>query len=738
MVIAESMSQGEGAWLVQSTKTIKRSGFYMQQAVEEANMDEALRHSAVMLGELRTNSLGPLTYFELYMTALNMLNILERYFMDYIESSDDGETAARGLYQRVQHAGNVIPRLYLLCTVGACAVKSCAEPVKVMRDMEDMCKGVQHPIRGLFLRAYLLHCVKSILPDDESSVRFLLENFIEMNKLWVRMKLQHGLYHMGEKEREQLADLVGKNLTQLSHLEYLGFEVYSKSVLPKILEQIVSCNDTLAQGYLMECITAAFPDEFQVGTMDQLLDVLPKLHPKVQLSSVLGAMLDRLARYTESSKRVVEHLDDIDAFSKIRRAVEVSVSAHHDTMSGEAIVSMYGGLLSFATSVYPDRIQYADEILGHLCAVFAGETKELDAKAEKKIIDVLCIPLDKYPLKTTLQMENFSNVVHVLSEPKKKELAYRMAGIIPQRGDVLTDNATARSLFGILRGLALGDADDISTFSKTLHCFKIQHGSDQMAFLSEVFQSIQTKELSMRYIGPSIVLSSLEVLSKDDESYHIFPIQVAVKVGDTGAYAMALSLLLRTAVACSHIASDKILYECFERACIIFEDHIHDSKECRSCLSSIIDALYQADTLPADVRDMLTFKARSYCSKLLRRKDQCQALMSCSRIYWQEHGVRDGALVLETLSRAEQTIHALKDQNSIMDRTEEELKVPGYLFVELLDHYASFEKLGVNEIRNDTVKRVLECAITELASDVCQQDEVLQKYFKVTRASLKD
>lgn len=201
---------------------------------------------------------------------------------------------------------------------------------------------------------------------------------------------------------------------------------------------------------------------------------------------------------------------------------------------------------------------------------------------------------------------------------------------------------------------------------------------------------------------------------------------------------MALSLLLRTAVACSHIASDKILYECFERACIIFEDHIHDSKECRSCLSSIIDALYQADTLPADVRDMLTFKARSYCSKLLRRKDQCQALMSCSRIYWQEHGVRDGALVLETLSRAEQTIHALKDQNSIMDRTEEELKVPGYLFVELLDHYASFEKLGVNEIRNDTVKRVLECAITELASDVCQQDEVLQKYFKVTRASLKD
>lgn len=34
-----------------------------------------------------------------------------------------------------------------------------------MRDLVEMCRGVQHPLRGLFLRNYLLQCIRNILPD---------------------------------------------------------------------------------------------------------------------------------------------------------------------------------------------------------------------------------------------------------------------------------------------------------------------------------------------------------------------------------------------------------------------------------------------------------------------------------------------------------------------------------------------------------------------------------------------
>ena len=62
---------------------------------------------------------------------------------------------------------------------------------------------VQHPTRGLFLRSYLCQVSRSLLPDTGSeyegeggtvldALDFLLQNFTEMNKLWVRMQHQVG------------------------------------------------------------------------------------------------------------------------------------------------------------------------------------------------------------------------------------------------------------------------------------------------------------------------------------------------------------------------------------------------------------------------------------------------------------------------------------------------------------------------------------------------------------------
>lgn len=48
------------------------------------------------------------------------------------------------LYESVQHAGNIIPRLYLLITVGSAYIKTGEAPVKlILRDLLDMVKGVQ-------------------------------------------------------------------------------------------------------------------------------------------------------------------------------------------------------------------------------------------------------------------------------------------------------------------------------------------------------------------------------------------------------------------------------------------------------------------------------------------------------------------------------------------------------------------------------------------------------------------
>lgn len=118
---------------------------------------------------------------------------------------------------------------YLLCTVGSCFIRSKEAHAKdILKDLVEMCKGVQHPTRGLFLRSYLCQvdhlpcgswlrldigrhyqqtrtqCIqvsRGLLPDAGSeyegeggsttdALDFLLLNFTEMNKLWVRMQHQ--------------------------------------------------------------------------------------------------------------------------------------------------------------------------------------------------------------------------------------------------------------------------------------------------------------------------------------------------------------------------------------------------------------------------------------------------------------------------------------------------------------------------------------------------------------------
>lgn len=172
------------------------------------------------------------------------------------------------LYEVVQNAGNIVPRLYLLITVGIVYIKSNPSLKRsILKDLVEMCRGVQHPLRGLFLRNYLLQLTRNLLPDQLSPVNeaegnvydaidFVLMNFAEMNKLWVRMQHQG---HSSEKsrreqEREELKILVGTNLVRLSQLESASFETYQRLILPGILEQVVSCRDAIAQEYLMECI----------------------------------------------------------------------------------------------------------------------------------------------------------------------------------------------------------------------------------------------------------------------------------------------------------------------------------------------------------------------------------------------------------------------------------------------------------------------------------------------------
>ncbi|KAH7907427.1 vacuolar protein sorting-associated protein 35, partial [Hygrophoropsis aurantiaca] len=296
----------EGKLLSESLATVKIQVGQMKRHLDNDDIMDALKSASLMLAELRTSSLSPKQYYELYMAVFDALRHLSNYLYD---AHTQAQHHLADLYELVQYAGNIIPRLYLMITVGSVYMSIPDAPVKeIMKDMMEMSRGVLHPVRGLFLRHYLSGQTRDHLPigtdagpggNLQDSITFVLTNFIEMNKLWVR--LQHQGHSRDrekrEMERKELRILVGTNLVRLSQLDGVDLDMYQQNILPSILEQVVNCKDVIAQEYLMEVVIQVFTDEFHLHTLGPFLSATAQLHPKVNIKLIVIALIDRLAAY---------------------------------------------------------------------------------------------------------------------------------------------------------------------------------------------------------------------------------------------------------------------------------------------------------------------------------------------------------------------------------------------------------------------------------------------------------
>lgn len=295
---------------------IRKQTKLMKECLNDGHLLQGLKHCSNFLNELRTSVLSPKQYYELYMAVYDLLDVLSDFLLESNRSKEakNANTAfLTDLYELVQYSGNIIPRLYMMTVIGTTHMATKSSSTKdIMKDMMEMCRGVQHPIRGLFLRHHLSQRLKDLCPiattdDFNDTVNFIITNFIEMNKLWVRLQHQG---HSSERElryqeRKELKVLVGSNLVRLSQVvddfsaeDYSPQEFYVEKIFPAITEQIIQCRDPLAQSYLIDVLIQIFPDNFHFLTLEKLLcDVILQLHPKLSRSELVATLVERFVLY---------------------------------------------------------------------------------------------------------------------------------------------------------------------------------------------------------------------------------------------------------------------------------------------------------------------------------------------------------------------------------------------------------------------------------------------------------
>lgn len=124
--------------LVDSLSIVKIQSFHMKCCLDKSRLMEALKHASNMLSELRTSSLSPKSYYELFMNVTDQLRHLEMYLVDEFQR----DHKVYELYELVQYAGSIIPRLYLLISVGLVYMKTspyCRR--EILNDLVEMCRG---------------------------------------------------------------------------------------------------------------------------------------------------------------------------------------------------------------------------------------------------------------------------------------------------------------------------------------------------------------------------------------------------------------------------------------------------------------------------------------------------------------------------------------------------------------------------------------------------------------------
>ncbi|CAC9485543.1 vacuolar sorting-associated-like protein [Leishmania infantum JPCM5] len=386
-------------WLQEALIAVDRKAAIMRSSMEsQDSMAVVIRAAAQMLDELRTNLLEPQNYYELYMKVFSMMEV----FVAYLEDEHRAKRhTLEEMYERVQFCGYIVPRLYLLIAAGAVYIDAGDQPaLEIARDLVEMCKGVQHPTRGLFLRHFLLTMMKGKLPGDPNrrvsdvgnesageaqeeyphkedggtvtdTANLLVQNFKEMNWLWIRMEAGSYTNRNGgstnsvtacspttaalpatspppaasaaasswssdaatrpgspprslraarrtQQERRAMCVLVGMNVVRVAQLDGISRDVYASTILPQLLSIMVRYCEPLAQQYLFEVLIQVFPDEFHLFTIDKLFGAISRTVPGVEVSELFRSLMERLCKYAVAVQEGVTEVSSPEEEAKLR------------------------------------------------------------------------------------------------------------------------------------------------------------------------------------------------------------------------------------------------------------------------------------------------------------------------------------------------------------------------------------------------------------------------------------
>lgn len=379
-------------------------------------------------------------------------------------------------------------------------------------------------------------------------------------------------------------------------------------------------------------------------------------------------------------------------------------------LSIQDTMALLVSLVNLALNIYPDRLEYVDQVLSYAsnkAADYADSADLHSATAQSNMLNLLLAPVRSYvSLFTALALPSYLPLFSSQSYSTRRSVAGEVARSILRNK---TKISTLENLDGVLQILRVlikegiqqpvgypglqsrqrgGETDETveeqGWLARIIHLIQGPDNDIQLKVRSYPFQyncktliheqllqaarkAFDAGNERIKYTIPALITSSLKLARRYKSREHFddnwnaqsstlyrFMHQILTALY-TRVTPSSAELCLRLFIACGQVADqcgfEEFGYEFFAQAFTIYEDSISDSRAQFQAVCIIAGALQMTRGFGKENYDTLITKAALHGSKLLKKPDQCRAVYLASHLWW----------VVEIAARGEEAEKNVRD-----------------------------------------------------------------------------
>ena len=261
-----------------------------------------------------------------------------------------------------------------------------------------------------------------------------------------------------EKERNDLRVTVGENIVRLSSLEGVSLEIYKETVLPRCLEVVLTSKDSIAQQYLIDCIIQAFPDEYHLNTLNDLLETTTQLQPTVDIKGIFINLLNRLSNYAAEADLGI--VSTVNIFELIKTHINKLLKESSPTSENSKFLQIFVGFLRITLKCYSTNTNYVSEILDMAVNLIEKENSgpHLDTESLNSVSLLLTYSVEYLAL-AILDIKSFPKLMSYLLFSNRKKIALKIVKSIVFSKTVLNSVAVVKTLIEFIGCLVVDTPD---------------------------------------------------------------------------------------------------------------------------------------------------------------------------------------------------------------------------------------------------------------------------------------